>query len=311
MISFETYQRIRVELRQMIADWMSRAPWIHGVGFGLKQVAGRDLNQDALVFLVDVKMAERQLAADSIIPQWVSFGRGELVFPTDVRPAYPGWFLSAPSCTNMRPAHGGDCIAPLGSPMVGTLGATLLRKADGWPFILSASHTMSGVGGTAPTKIISHPIGSSSEIADLSGSTIWSTSAPMEGDAALAKVTSAKEPNGKYAAEPGVNNIPGVSGMAAPVSGDAIRFSGMHGLKQGTIYLTFATVTLSPFKFENTFLLIPPNADSLAEIGDSGAVAVNASNQIVGIVFGANGYLTFCTDLTAVADTLSLSDYNF
>jgi hypothetical protein len=193
--------------------------------------------------------------------------------------------------------------------MVGTLGATLLRKADGKPFILSASHTMSGVGGMSPTKIISHPIGSSSEIAELYRSTTWSTSAPMEGDAALAMVT-AKQPDGKNGAEPGVNNIPGVSGMAAPVSGDAIRFSGMHGLKQGTIALTFATVNLSPFKFENTFLLIPQTPDSLGEIGDSGAVAVNASNQIVGIVFGANGYLTFCTDVTAVADTLGLSEYN-
>src|SRR5258706_266082 len=140
MISRETYQRIRVDLQKMIADWMSRASWILGVGFGLKQVGGRDLNQDALVFLVEVKMAEGRLERDDIIPKWVSFTdeeRGDLVFPSDVRPANRGWFLSAPSCTNIRPAHGGDCIAPLGSPMVGTLGATLLRKADGRPFILS------------------------------------------------------------------------------------------------------------------------------------------------------------------------------
>ena len=54
-------------------------------------LGGKEINQDALVFLVDAKVTEEQLVHDSIIPKWVSFARGDVVFPTDVRPAPRGW----------------------------------------------------------------------------------------------------------------------------------------------------------------------------------------------------------------------------
>jgi|GEM_PF-5994203 len=305
MIRDETYEQIRPELRALIAEWRSKAPWLLAVGFGRKQVGGIELNQDALVFLVDDKVPERQLTNDTILPRWVTFEHGDLTLPTDVRPAHHGWFLAAPACSNARPAHGGDCIAPLGAPFVGTLGVTALRITDNTPFILSASHTMSGIGGfLQPGQIICHPIGSSTELAVLSKSTAWSTTAPMEGDVALAEITF---PNG---AEPGVNNIPGVSGTAEPRERDPVRFSAMHGLKKGTISLVHATVTIGLYQFENTFLINPDAPDAIGELGDSGAVVVNLSNQIVGVVFGANGFYTFATDITAVT-ALELDDYRF
>src|SRR5689334_7595050 len=123
MISDETFLKIREEFAQLTNTWLSKARWIHGVGIGLKQVAGSAIGQDAIVFLVEMKVPEDQLERESIIPKWIEFRSTELVLPTDVRVEPLAWFLTRPRCTNTRPAHGGDCIAPLGAPFVSTLGA--------------------------------------------------------------------------------------------------------------------------------------------------------------------------------------------
>jgi hypothetical protein len=300
MISKEQLARIQTEFRTHVARLQANAPWIHSAAIGPKVIGGRVIAHDAVTFFVTRKVPENALRPDAVIPPWLEFDG--VALPTDVIAMPQFWFVAGPVCSSMRPAHGGDCIAALGAPFGGTLGATLKRKSDGKPFILSASHAMLGIGGSLPIgQVICHPAPGSSEIGVVSSSVAWSTAAIMKGDAALAEVTALN------AADTGVNDIGALAGIATAADRDDVRFRGMNGLKLGRVMWTHATALVEGvYNVANTFFI-----DAAAEVGDSGAVVVNSANKVVGIVYAANGLLTACTDINAVSDDLHLSDYDF
>ncbi|HYC90837.1 MAG TPA: hypothetical protein VEO54_16590 [Thermoanaerobaculia bacterium] len=297
--------KIRPEFRRFVEDWFARAPWIHAIGIGKKIIAGRPIEQDAITFFVSNKVPNKILHPDTIIQSWIEFPGLEGALPTDVVAMPPLTF----SCTFDRPAHGGDCIAPLGAPYVSTLGAVLKRKSDAAMFILSASHAMLGIGGTLPIgQTICHPIGNSSPIARVTASTSWSTTAPMIGDVALAEVLKKVPPDSPPPdVEQTVKDIGSLTGVGTPAEGDPLRFRGRNGLQSGNVFWTDVIVKVDQmYRFENTFL-----TNALAQKGDSGALAVNNARQALGVVFADNGILTACTELNAVASELSLNDYQW
>lgn len=289
---------IQPQFRKMVAQWLDQTPWIHGVGIGQKSVAGKTIAQDAVVFFVTTKLPVGKLDAPGVIPEWLEIHGLDGAIPTDVVQMPPLTF----SCTVDRPAHGGDCIAPLAAPWIGTLGAALQKTSTGEKFILSASHTMRGIGGILPSdQLICHPNGASALIAQTTASSNWSTSTLMTGDVALARVFPGNN------VEQTVNGIGALTGMARPVVGEAIQFSGRNGLKSGQVLYRDVIVKVDfIYKFENTVLV-----SALAQKGDSGSVVVNGLNEAVATVFADNNFVTACTELEAVKEEFRLGDYQF
>jgi hypothetical protein len=301
-ISDEQFSRFRPQFRRVVAEWQARVPWIQAVAITEKLVGGEPAGEDAIVFYVGDKVAEDRLDEFEFFPKSIRIPGTDIVLPTDVVATPPFRFLTGPSCSSTRPAHGGDCIGPLGTTSIGTLGAVLKRKADGAPFILTASHAVLNIGGTLPAgQEICHPPGSAT-IGKVERTVLWTTINIMPTDAALVEVTVSTD------AEPNINGLPPITGTGAPVLSQPVHFRGVYGVKSGIVACTVKViVTIDLFKFDNTFFIIDANT----EPGDSGAVVVNNAGEVLGVIFATNGLLTCCSFIDAVAKELSLSDFDF
>jgi hypothetical protein len=298
-VSEQKFEDIKPHFRRMVTDWRKKAPWIQGVGIGRKLVRGEPVGEDALTFFVGEKVNDHRLDPSERIPETIHIPGTHIELPTDVVAGPKFRFAGgAPR------AHGGDAIAPLGSYDTGTIGAVLKRRSDGQRFLLSAAHTLVGIGGTLPIgHRICHPPGSD-VIGRVSETVTWSVDPTlMPADVGLAEVIVDDD------VEAGIAGIASVTGTDMPVARDAVIFSGAVGFKRATVAWDHRMILFvqDVYGFDNTFLLggVP------ADFGDSGALVVNAGSRLIGIVFATNGILSACSSVVGINRVIDLSKYDF
>ena len=300
-ITDQQFAAIQPQFKQLAAEWRARAPWIQAIGIRDKLVANKPIGQDAITFYVGQKLPDVRLDASSVFPQSIRIPRSDITLPTDVIEMPPFRFVSGPTCSSARPAHGGDCIGALGVGETGTLGAVMRRKSDRATFIITASHAVVGVGGrySAVHDVCHPPVGPS--IGVVSRSVSWSTLGNMQADAALVQVTS------NPGADPDIAGVPKLTGSGTPTLNQPVRFRGTNGLKYGKVICTWKLILFADaYGFDNTFLI-----DAVAEPGDSGSVVGSDAGDVLGIVFASNGITSACSYFEAVSRELGLSDYEF
>lgn len=286
-------------LAQSCSHWLSD-PNIHGIFVEEKQTGGKQTGVLAIVAYVAEKKAGLS-AADTPIPPHVELHvqapdgtvSTELV-PTDVVEKPP--FRLAALDSRVRPAPGGYMIGPAGgllSATGGTLGVNITWQ--GRFRLLTNNHVIAdngNAGGTVyqPTQSI---------LRDNSLSTV-------AGFVPVVTYANRRQPNpvrNKYdiawcemtqaIGSPNISGIGVPQGIRAPVNGEAVQWIGR---KTGTVQSTTISTVAGQIAIEfvtNEWAwfegVIQFNGGSVAP-GDSGAAIVATSdNNVVGLIFAANG----------------------
>jgi hypothetical protein len=335
-------------LRELLASGVEEKlralPNVFHVSIGLKEAAHR-LVTDRLCIRVYVhdKKPLAELAPDERVPSEING------VPTDVN-VIPAFGFQADN-TRYRPIKGGIQIAngwvavnapaTLPSTIAGTLGCMAIDNTDGDEMFLSAQHVLAGNSvGSGDHIFQPAPIWFPNRRAQAPVPNIFADSADKVAvvrrvvisdkvDAGIARidVSSCCHCCGIHFS----NEINGLSVGGTPprstILGDEAAVAGMTVFKVGAgtlrtegrvVDINFPSFTipgLPPHTFTGQIAIQQVNTGvQFSDVGDSGAVVINAANKIVGLVFagGRNvagaptGFLTIANHIADVLSALNI-----
>lgn len=263
-----------VALRDRMNAGKSRT---YTVGVGLKQVGGQYTDQLAICVLVDQKKPVEEVAKDELVPR--EFGS----YITDVMQVRPALVVDdAP----YNPLRGGiqisrDSDDGVLAPPTGTLGAIVTNRGSGKPQALTCAHVMRQTGRQAYQPGLGHP--HATHIGTV-GALHWTPNSPYPYhlDCAVVDLDESLAPP-----DAAVQDIGAVRGVSTqlPMLGEAVKKRGMRtSLTHGFVVVNASSGTAPTYDQ----ILISggvPFVSTFAGHGDSGSVVLNASDEVIGLLF--------------------------
>lgn len=333
-------ERIRQVLRRRQRELMS-LPHVVGVGIGRKMVGGKDSGDEALVVLVDKKVAEPELSRSEKVPRVLSR------CCTDVIEVGQLQLLGVDRTGRQRPARPGVSIGHY-KITAGTFGAVVRDKATGAPLILSNNHVLANStngndsraragdpilqpgrydGGTMDdtigylirfsplARLYSTPSCRRAARVEMVGNAMLHIVRPNyrlvlerrtpQGniiDAAVAK------PINPDVIAPDILEIGPVTGTAEPELGMTVVKSGRSsGLNTSHIQVTSATVRVNLEGNETGLFNDQIVTGPLALPGDSGSLVLDEQHRAVGLLFAGSDVAAICNRITNVLEVLQVT----
>jgi hypothetical protein len=311
----ELHDKLAAKLDQVREDLMKRFPEIKSVDLGLKMTGGLLTDELAWRIFIDQKKSKSDLPASQLIPEEI------LGIPTDIQLTAQEVVVLAgePDEGKYDPLWAGIQIT--GSGLVGTLGCFVKLIGDTKVHILSAHHVLMGPTG-AVGDIVGQPYSpcnlcccSCGEIGKVVNGVVGTVGGPNNKvDAAIA-ILHGQTP-GDTKSVNFSNSIVGIGpifGSGIVTVGDVVRKRGKSSLvTTGTVTSVTASVSVdmtpggSPtmVTFIDQIEITPIGADPMGIGGDSGSALVNASNQVVGLVFAAGPLKAYANTIDNVSTQL-------
>jgi hypothetical protein len=272
-VPFDAYEAAAALREQLNAAAITR----YTVGVGLKQTRGEFLDQVALFVYVPKKKPVDAVAEAEVVPP--EFGG----YVTDVVEAQPMLIddnARHPTLLGGVQISREHTIADgIFAPRVGTLGAVVRNRGTGRHQLLTCAHVvkLTGVNVYQPGQQ------SATAFSDIVGtvSALRHESGPQFLDCAVIEL------NGSRSAETAIQDVGPVQGVALqpPALGEVVKKRGArtlltHGFVVRHIATSFAPA-VDQFEISGAIPLVTVFAGG----GDSGSVVLNASNQVVGLLF--------------------------
>lgn len=199
---------------------------------------------------------------------------------------------------------------------VGTLGMVLER--DDGPLLLSNNHVLAGQNRGCIGDRIAQPGGvrlSESEVVARLERFVPLQASPTgarpgdprlvwnEVDAAVARLATGVDWRASFSS---MHRLPALSRCASPLLGERVfKVGRTTGLRWGVITSVGDRVGPIPYAigdcwFRNSFVIEGERGQPFSEGGDSGAIVVRATGEVVGMIYAGNGVETFASPITDV-----------
>ncbi|MCP4632621.1 MAG: hypothetical protein GY855_06805 [candidate division Zixibacteria bacterium] len=281
---------------------LKKIPGVIAVDIGFKETTDKITDTISFIVYVEEKVKESDLSPEHVIPKEIHGVQ------TDVKKIASASFSSTtlPDTEKHRPIMGGIQIgngikSSTGSYSRGTLGCLAKLNSDNSVVALGNHHVMFGNGAHGET--IGNNDGSKmgqpeywescyccdcDKIGNLIGGfrdgTVDCAISTVDDD--IERVNEIEE-IGTIAGMAPVQNIGGID--TSVLIGDPVKKRGKtSGLKNGTVQSINYSINISGTLFTGQIHVTPDNpAEKFQDFGDSGSVLVNASNQVVGLLFSA------------------------
>lgn len=293
-----------------------------GVGYGLKEVAGRVTDKEGIVVMVSTKVPASRLAKNQVVPKLIEGMVSDVIEIGHVtaREVHPDnenlesdtFEIDKSRKSRWRPAPGGVSIGHY-KITAGTLGAVVYDNSSGKRLILSNNHVLANsTNGKDHRSRIGDPI---LQPGPLDGGTVKRDTiaklfrfVPLKDkgnnfvDAAIAK------PLRPSLVVPYILGIGTVKGTTLPQLGMKVQKSGRTtGLTHTSIRVIHATVNVDydgrVLKFKDQIL-----TSVFDQPGDSGSLVLDKHNRAVGLLFAGSENFTF---INPIGPVLELLDVHF
>jgi hypothetical protein len=255
---------------------LMKYPGVVGVGMGLKETNNTLTDEASFRVYVTRKKSTADLSPDDQIPPEVLGIKTDVIEMDETTPIVDE--------SEYRPLKGG-IQAGNGSGSLGTLGCVAKRTADNAIVVLSNHHVMFAQGKGVGDKLGQPDF---SESCCCTCGEIGSIAAGQVGglvDAAIATV------NTSIGTVQEINQIGVIAGTAAAIIGETVRKVGRTtGLTTGTVTdINSPANSTAGSSFTHQVRITPvAGVDKFSNNGDSGSVIVNATNQVVALLWGGN-----------------------
>lgn len=269
------------QLRPQAEEILLKFPGVIGVGIGLKETNNELTNEGAFRVYVDRKKAPAELPPDQVIPDEVLGVKTDVIEMDSTEPIADE--------SEYRPLKGGIQIGN-GTGSLGTLGCLARRTSDGVTVALSNHHVMFAQG-----KGVGDEIGqpnlcescccSCGDVGVIAAGAIPTGGVAGRVDGAIATLKSG------ISSVQEINQIGVIAGTAQAIFGEPVRKVGRTtGLTTGTISAVSdpASSTSGPTYVNQVRVAPAAGVPKFSDSGDSGSVIVNASNQVVALLWGGN-----------------------
>jgi hypothetical protein len=247
------------------------------VGVGLKQTGGEFTDQIALFVYVQEKKPASEVPEAELVPP--EFGD----YVTDVVRARP---ILIDDTNRYRPLRGGIQISRehtladgIFAPSVGTLGATVRSRETGALQLLTCAHVVrqSDLNVYQPAQLFTSP--DTNQVG-----TVFATRnefSPLFLDCAVIDL------NGPLDVEMSVQDIGRVQGVSTqlPALGEVVKKRGLRTLLTHGFVVRLIPSSFVPAVDQFEISGGVPLVTLFAGKGDSGSVVLNASNQVIGLLF--------------------------
>ncbi len=320
-----THSAIRPVKERVEDDLLSR-PGVVGVDINEKVSNGRPTGELAIVVYVTQKKPKDKLKAGELIPARIDG------IPTDVKEerielhASRAELLEMPfvDATKYTTLHGGISIGPCRSVhldppdvptsgnyiFVGTLGAIVTDRATKATMALTNFHVACVDNNWAAGDAMCQPgrNDGGSCPTDTFGSLTRATLSDNV-DGAVVSISSG------HAISCTIEEIGDIKGTAVAAVNAAVRKRGRTtGLTYGKVTSTDASVTinygdgLGNHTLKKQIRVEPDtsNSNQFSDHGDSGSVVVDATNKVIGLLFGGSSVATYANPIQSVLDELNV-----
>jgi hypothetical protein len=289
-------------LERLLDDFRRRVTHIQGivdVGIGLKNTADTWTDQISFQVFVRQKLALAEVPVDQVIPAEFEGIPVDVIELTSSGPTSDS--------NEHRPLVGGIQIVTSKDGGIGTLGCLARRTTpEQEPVLLSNHHVLSSGGAVAGDEV------GQPNYTESCCCTCGDVAEILPGgsrgglvDCAIAKLKSGVG----WSAQ--IRTIGNVAGVNTAVVGEAVRKVGASSdLTTGTVAsITFPTTSDGiPFTGQ---ILVNPTSGNFQIGGDSGAALVNATGEVIGLMWGRNPGSTgpngVASPIAAVLSTLSIT----
>jgi hypothetical protein len=287
-------------------------PNVVGVGIGPKMRAGMRSGETAVVVLVNKKMSEAQLQAESVVPAHLEGVATDIIEVGEIR------LLGRTSLS--RPAHPGASIGHY-KVSAGTFGAVVYDRKTKCPLILSNNHILANItNGRDGRSEIGDPIyqpgsydGGTSE--DVIGNLYNFIPIQYETKGAGGKKGAANrvdaavaQPVSPDVISSEIIDIGNVIGVAKPEMNMKVKKSGRtSGLTSGRVRVMHTTLKVD--MDDNRYAVFEDQivTDMVSKPGDSGSLVVNENNEAVGLLFAGSDRSAIFTPIQNVLDALKVT----
>ncbi len=282
-------------LHPQAEEMLMKLPGVVGVGIGLKETGSGLTDEAAFRVYVERKKAPADVPADQLIP-------GEILgVKTDVI-ELDKTELHADEA-EYRPVKGGIQTGN-GSGALGTVGCVAKRTADNATVILSNHHVMFALGKGVGDKMGQPDLSESCCCTCGEIGTIAAGSVGGLVDCAIATVKSG------IGTIQEINTIGAIAGTTAAIFGETVRKVGRTtGLTTGTVTdINAPASSTEGNNFTNQIRISPiAGVPKFSDHGDSGSVIVNASNQVVGLLWGGATGNTLANNIANVLTAMGIT----
>jgi hypothetical protein len=269
------------QLRPQAEEILLKIPGVIGVGIGLKETNNEITSEGAFRVYVDRKKAPTELPTDQLIPDEVLGVKTDVIEMDATDPVADE--------SEYRPLKGGIQIGN-GTGALGTLGCLARRTSDGATVALSNHHVMFALGKGVGDKIGQPNLSESccctcGEVGTIAAGAIPTGGVAGRVDGAIATLKSG------IGSVQEINQIGVIAGTAQAIFGETVRKVGRTtGLTTGTVTAVSdpASSTSGPTYVNQVRVAPIAGVPKFSDSGDSGSVIVNASNQIVALLWGGN-----------------------
>ena len=269
------------QLRPQAEEILMKIPGVIGVGIGLKETNNELTEEGSFRVYVERKKSLIDVPSDQHIPDEI-LGVKTDVIEMDLTDQIVDE-------SEYRPLKGGIQIGN-GSGALGTLGCLAKRTSDNVTVMLSNHHVMFASGKGVGDKIGQPDLCESCCCSCGEVGTIAAGSIPAGGvagrvDGAIATVKAG------IGSIQEINQIGVIAGTAAAVFGETVRKVGRTtGLTTGTVTAVSdpASSSSGPTYINQVRVAPIAGVPKFSDSGDSGSVIVNASNQVVALLWGGN-----------------------
>lgn len=293
-------------------------PNVVGIGFGMKEVAGKLTRKKAIVVLVSKKVPKSKLAKAALVPKHIE-GIVSDVIETGHIVARPEQMRGKNKNTSVirksrksrwRPAPGGVSIGHY-KVTAGTLGTVVYDKNTHKKLILSNNHVLANATtGKDHLAKIGDPV---LQPGPLDGGTVkhdtiakLSKFIPLKNRAYNVADAAVAKPSRSGLVNPKILCIGKVNGTISPRLGMRVKKSGRTtDLTNGHIRAVDVQVRVNYDgkirKFRDQIL-----TDSFDRPGDSGSLVVDNNNRAVGLLFAGSRKYTFANPIRPVLHRLGV-----
>lgn len=282
-----------------------------GIGWGLKEVAGKRTADEAIHILVQKKLPREQLRQRDIAPEMIEG------IPTDVIEIGQVKALATLRTKKDRPAHPGVSI---GHYLIsaGTFGAVVYDAKTGHPLILSNNHVLANTstvqnrrakvgdpilqpgpydGGTIDSDVIAfldryHPLILKNSRSKTTNVVDCAVAFPVDNQFISKKIL----------------GLGHVAGVRVPELGEILYKSGRTtGVTQGPVRTLGATLTVQMGNGEEAVFTNQVIVGMVSDGGDSGALVVDSRQRACGLLFAGSTVVTICNPIEAVLQALQVT----
>jgi hypothetical protein len=321
-----THAEIR-PVKERVEDELLARPGVMGVDINEKVSKGKPTGELSIVVYVEEKKPKGKLTANEVIPAEIDG------IPTDVKQEKIELQVTRVALTEVVPLvdatkyttlHGGISMGPCRSVhlvppdvptagdyiFVGTLGAIVKDRTTHAAMALTNFHVACVDNGWAVGNTMCQPgrVDGGSCPADVFASLTRATLSTHV-DGSVVSISTSK------ATDCSIEEIGDVKGTAAATLNAAVRKRGRTtGLTYGKVTSVDASVTinygdgLGNHTLKNQIRVEPDTTKStvFSDHGDSGSVVVDASNKVIGLLFGGSSAATYANPIQFVLDELNV-----